>query len=329
MAEADYTPTGSAPARRRKGGIITAPMVPAERRSLRAPIAAAGAGTPAAPSLSEAQDYCARLVRGHYENFPVASRLVPARLRPAVQAIYAFARTADDFADEAAFAGERLERLAEWESLLQDCFRGTAEHPVFVALREAVRCHELPPGPFYDLLAAFRLDVVKTRHPDRASLLDYCRLSANPVGRLILHLFGYREERLLGWSDAICTALQLTNHWQDVAIDIANDRIYLPEDARRRHGVGEDELRRSLATSGFRALMKEEVNGARALFDDGRPLCDAVSGRLRWELRLTVQGGLRILEKIELADYDVFTRRPRLGAADALRIARRVIGRAG
>jgi len=278
-----------------------------------------------AGSLSEAQEYCARLVRGHYENFPVASRLVPARLRPAVQAIYAFARTADDFADEAAFEGERLELLAHWESMLEECFRGRAEHPIFMALRAAVQQHNLPPEPFRDLLAAFRLDVIKARHPDRASLLDYCRLSANPVGRLILHLFDCAEQRLLEWSDDICTALQLTNHWQDVAVDMAKDRIYLPEDARRRHGVSEDDLRQGRATAGFRALMNEEVDGARALFDTGRPLCDAVRGRLRWELRLTLQGGLRILEKIEQVDYDVFRRRPRLGTADALRISRRAM----
>ncbi|HET6278301.1 MAG TPA: squalene synthase HpnC [Candidatus Polarisedimenticolia bacterium] len=297
-------------------------------QSSRAASAAAGAGTVTSRSLGEAQEYCARLVRGHYENFPVASRLVPSRLRPAVQAIYAFARSADDFADEAAFEGERLQHLAHWESMLKDCLRGAADHPVFVALREAVRTHDLPPGPFHDLLAAFRLDVMKRRHPDRASLLDYCRLSANPIGRLILHLFGYRERRLLEWSDAVCTALQLTNHWQDVAIDMAKDRIYLPEDARLRHGVGEEDLRKGRPTPGFRALMQEEVQGARALFAAGRPLCDAVRGRLRWELRLTLEGGLRILEKIELVDYDVFRRRPRLGVADALRISRRAMIRA-
>lgn len=262
-------------------------MTPAETQSS----PAASAGTGAARSLSEAQAFCARLVRGHYENFPVASRLVPEGVRPAVQAIYAFARTADDFADEAAFAGERLERLAAWEVMLEDCFRGRAEHPVFIALREAVLRHDLPPDPFRDLLRAFRLDVVKTRHPDRASLLDYCRLSANPVGRLILHLFDRREPRLLAWSDAICTALQLTNHWQDVAVDMAKDRIYLPEDARRRHGVTEDNLRQGRITDGFRALMKEEMAAARALFDAGRPLCDAVRGRLRWELRLPGRAG--------------------------------------
>jgi squalene synthase HpnC len=323
--ESDYTPTGRTPAGRRKGGIITAPMAPAETQSSRAPSTAAGAGTVTSRSLGEAQEYCARVARGHYENFPVASRLVPSRLRPAVRAVYAFARRADDFADEPGFEGERLERLARWESMLEDCFRGTADHPIFIALREAVRQHDLPPGPFRDLLAAFRLDLVKRRHPDRASLLDYCRLSANPIGFLILHLFGYRERSLLEWSDAICTALQLTNHWQDVAIDMARDRIYLPEDARLRHSVGEEELRQGCATSGFRALMQEEVRAARNLFAAGRPLCDAVRGRLRWELRLMLQGGLRILEKIELVDYDVFRRRPRLGAADALRIARRAM----
>jgi phytoene synthase len=278
-----------------------------------------------APSLSEAQASCARLARGHYENFPVASRLVPPFMRPAVQAIYAFARMADDFADEAAYEGERLERLTDWEAMLEDCHHGRASHPVFIALKAAIDRHALSRQPFRDLLQAFRLDVVKRRHPDRESLLDYCRLSANPVGRLILHLFGRSEPRLLEWSDAICTALQLTNHWQDVAIDIAKDRIYLPEDARQRHGVSEDDLRTGRMTPGFRALMEEEVAFTRRLFDAGRPLCDAVSGRLRWELRLTWLGGQRILEKIEGVDYDVYTRRPRLRAGDALRLSRRAL----
>lgn len=281
--------------------------------------------TRAVPSLHEAQEFCARLTREHYENFPVASRLLPSRIRPAVQAIYAFARIADDFADEPLHEGRRLERLDEWGAMLEGCLRGEATHPVFIALREAVGRHALPSQPFRDLLAAFRLDVVKNRHPDRASLLEYCRLSANPVGRLVLHLFGRREPGMLERSDSICTALQLTNHWQDVALDMANDRIYLPADDRARHGVTEEDLRSGRVTDRFRALMKEQVDSTRAKFEEGRPLCDAVRGRLRLELRLTWLGGWRILERIEAAGYDVFAKRPQLGAADAVLLAGRAM----
>ena len=273
-----------------------------------------------AHSLREAQAFCASLVRDHYENFPVASRLLPAGVRPAVEAIYAFARIADDFADEPGHEGRRLERLDEWGRMLEDCFHGEAIHPVFVALREAVRRHDLPPEPFRDLLRAFHLDATCGRHPDTASLLRYCHLSADPIGRLVLRLFGYTDPERIERSDAFCTALQLTNHWQDVAIDMARGRIYLPADARERCGVSEEDLRAGRVTDGFRTLMAEQIEKTRLLLAAGRPLCDAVRGRLRLELRLTWLGGWRILERIERAGYDVFRRRPRLGAWDALRI---------
>ncbi len=287
----------------------------------------ASAGTPAlapadslssAHSLGEAREFCARLARRHYENFPVASWLMPARVRPAVQAIYAFARIADDFADEEAHEGRRTERLDEWQRMLDGCFRGEAIHPVFVSLRDAIETFALPRQPFADLLEAFRMDVTRRRYPDEAALLEYCRLSANPVGRLLLRLFGYADPGLEPRSDAVCTALQLANHWQDVAIDLGKDRIYLPADARARHGVAEEDLRAGRATEGFRALMREQVARVRALFAEGRPLCDAVRGRFRLELRLTLLGGQRILDKIEALRYDVLSRRPRLGPADAL-----------
>ncbi len=276
-----------------------------------------GAAMRAAPSLREAQRFCARLAREHYENFPVASLLVPGRVRPAVQAIYAFARIADDFADEEAHDGRRLQRLDEWEGMLAGCFRGEAIHPVFVALRDAITRHDLPPQPFHDLLAAFRMDVSVHRYADFDALLGYCRLSADPVGRLVLHLAGVRDAERLRRSDSFCTALQLANHWQDVAIDVGRDRIYLPAADRERFGVGEDDLRARRPTDGFRALLAEMVGRTRALFEDARPLCDAVSGSLRLELRLTWLGGRRILDRIEAAGFDVFRRRPTLGAADA------------
>src|SRR3989442_3146162 len=175
-------------------------------------------------SLREAQDFCARLAREHYENFPVASWLVPARVRPAVQAIYAFARIADDFADEDVHEGRRLDRLDEWQGMLDDCYRGEAIHPVFVALRAAVERFDLPRQPFVDLLTAFRMDVTQRRYPDQEALAAYCRLSANPIGRLLLRLFDLDSPTLERQSDAFCTALQLANHWQDVAVDLAKDR---------------------------------------------------------------------------------------------------------
>ncbi len=276
-------------------------------------------------SLREAQEFCARLARRHYENFPVASWLVPARVRPAVQAIYAFARIADDFADEVVHEGRRAERLEEWQGLLDDCFRGEAIHPVFVALRAAIERFDLPRQPFLDLLAAFRMDVTRRRYPDEAALLDYCRLSANPIGRLLLRLFGLEAPPLLRQSDAFCTALQLANHWQDVAIDLEKGRIYLPADARERCGVTEDDLRAGRVTEGFRSLLRAQVERTRALFTEGRPLCDVARGRVRMELRLTWLGGLRILERIETARFDVLTRRPRLGPWDALVIFRRAL----
>jgi hydroxysqualene synthase len=271
-----------------------------------------------AHDLRAAHLFCARLARDHYENFPVASRLVPARHRPAVQAIYAFARVADDFADEETHEGRRIERLDEWRRMLDDCFRGEAIHPVFVALRQVLTTYDLPRQPFVDLLAAFRMDVTRTRYADEAELLDYCRLSANPVGRLLLRVFGYTRETLTQPSDAICTALQLANHWQDVTIDLRRGRIYLPQDALTRFGVTESDLRSGRATEAFRALMRDRVARTRALFAAGRPLCDAVRGRFRWELRLIWLGGQRILERIEAAGHDVLSARPRLGSVDAL-----------
>ena len=279
----------------------------------------------AAHSLREARAFCARLARKHYENFPVASWLLPARVRPAVQAIYAFARIADDFADEDGHEGHRLERLDEWERMLHDCFRGEAIHPVFVALREAILGFDLPRQAFLDLLAAFRMDVTRSRYADDASLLEYCRLSANPVGQLLLRLFGYDQKELALCSDAMCTALQLANHWQDVAVDLNKGRIYLPEDARRRFGVTEDDLVAGRTSESFRSLMRERVALTRELLAAGRSLCDAVRGRFRWELRLTWLGGQRILDRIETQRFDVLKHRPKLGPRDALVVLGRAV----
>jgi phytoene synthase len=265
------------------------------------------------------------LCKEHYENFPVASLLLPARLRPAVAAIYAFARTADDFADEGNLpAMERLRLLGEYRAELDRIERHEAtEHPVFLHLRPHIEAHALPLQLFRDLLDAFCQDVVKDRYASFDELMDYCRRSADPVGRLMLHLFGAATLENLKRSDAICSALQLINHWQDVGIDLdkgKNGRIYLPQDDLVRFSVSEDNLKRRLASADFCALMKFQVDRARALMLAGAPLGRDLPGRIGMEIRAIVAGGLSILDKIEAVGYDVFTRRPVLGPFDWPRI---------
>lgn len=254
----------------------------------------------------------------HYENFPVASILLPRRLRPAVEAIYAFARSADDFADEGDLApAERLARLAGYRASLLRLARGeAAPDPLFARLARAVREHRLPLQAFHDLLDAFSQDVVKQRYESFEEVLDYCRRSANPVGRLMLHLFGAATERNLRWSDAICTALQLTNFWQDLAVDLRKNQVYLPRDEMSRHGVTEADLFDGRADEPFRALMAFQVSRTRALLSSGAPLARAVAGRSGLELRAVVQGGLRILERIDRVRGDVFRHRPVLRGPD-------------
>jgi squalene synthase HpnC len=258
----------------------------------------------------------------HYENFPVASFLLPRRLAPAVEAIYAFARSADDIADEGdATPAERLAALEGYGHALELIARGAVPaEPMFARLAGVVAEVRLPVAPMHDLLSAFRQDVVTTRYADYTALLDYCRRSANPVGRLMLELYDAVDERNLRDSDAICTALQLINFWQDVAIDLTKGRIYLPLEDLARHGLGEADLPGHPATPAWRALMRFEVERARTLMLDGAPLARRLPGRIGWELRLIVQGGLRILDAIERADYDVFRRRPTLAAADWLAV---------
>ena len=263
--------------------------------------------------------------RDHYENFPVASLLLPAPLRPAVAAIYAFARSADDFADEGDLpAEERLRRLNEYRTELDRIERGEPTgHPIFLRLRPHIERHRLPLSLFRDLLDAFAQDVVKDRYADFAELMDYCRRSANPVGRLLLHLFDAATPDNLQRSDAICSALQLINHWQDVGIDIGKGprgRIYLPQEDLRRFTVTERNLGRRPATADFRRLMAFEVARARALMLSGASLGSDLPGRIGVEIRAIVAGGLRILDKIEAVGYDVLSRRPVLGAFDWPRV---------
>lgn len=256
----------------------------------------------------------------HYENFPVASFLLPKRLVPAVEAIYAFARSADDLADEGdAAPAERLVALARYEQALDAIARGEpADDPMFARLAAVIVQYQLPLQPFRDLLSAFKQDVAVRRYPDFDALLDYCRRSANPVGLLMLTLYGAADAHNVRQSDAICSSLQLINFLQDVAIDREKDRIYIPLDDLARFGVDHEKLAEWRADARFRELMAFEVARARALMLSGAPLALRLPGRIGWELRLVVQGGLRILDAIERVDYDVFTRRPKLGPLDWL-----------
>jgi squalene synthase HpnC len=249
---------------------------------------------------------------GHYENFPVASLLLPRALRDPVGVIYRFARTADDFADEGNDPPEtRLRKLAAFKSSLDLISKGeNPQNPLFEDVARVVRERGLPLQPFHDLLDAFSQDVVKNRYADFAEVLDYCRRSANPVGRLLLVLFKKDSSINLQNSDRICTALQLINFWQDVGIDVKKDRIYLPQDDMRRFGVTESQLREQRCDDAFRGLMHFQVERARQLMLEGKPLVDKLEGRFRLEIAITVQGGLRILDKLEQAQYDMFRRRP-------------------
>lgn len=281
-------------------------------------------------TLEEAYAYCQQMAETHYENFPVGSLLVPKSRRKHVYSIYAFARTADDFADEdyettGLNEAERLAALNDWQQKLEDCFAGKAEHPVFIALAATVKELNLPIKLLSDLLSAFRQDVVKRRYADFDEVLDYCTRSANPVGRLILLLFNYRDERLHQLSDHICTALQLANFWQDVSVDIRKDRIYLPQDEMAQFGVTIDELRANRFSDRYAALLKFQVERTWDIFRRGRPLPEAVSGRLKFELRLTWFGGTRILERIEELAYDTLNRRPTVSTFDKLRLLMRTL----
>lgn len=279
----------------------------------------------------------------HYENFPVASLLLPRALRSAVRDIYWFARTADDLADEGdAPAEERLAALAEYRralDLLENGTKGAAAlpHPaIFEPLQQTIARHDLPLVLFRDLLSAFEQDVVKHRYQDDAELFDYCRRSANPVGRLLLHLYGCRKDGDLADSDAICTGLQLVNFWQDVAVDWSKGRVYLPQEKLARHGVTEDWIGRcteagrlladggdAVIARGWQTLMKEQTGQARELLEAGRPLARRLPFRAGLELRLIVQGGLRILERLDQLHYDIFERRPVLRPTDWIRMASR------
>lgn len=258
----------------------------------------------------------------HYENFPVASVLCPPALRPAIRAIYHFARTGDDLADEGhASASERLADLSLFSQELNAACAGRAAgerwRGIFEPLARCLREFALPPALLHDLLDAFEQDVRNPAYADRAELLDYCRRSANPVGRLLLHLYGITDGAALRQSDAVCSALQLINFWQDLGVDGPRGRHYVPETDRLAHGIGIDDLRQCADSPRARRLVQSLCRWSLTLMNDGAPLALRVPGRAGWELRLVVQGGLRILEKIDRMDHAALTQRPKLTAMDA------------
>jgi len=267
-------------------------------------------------TVEKSYAYCEEFVRAHTESYPVASRFVPSELRPHIVALYAFARSADDFADEPEYEGRRAEALDRWESALSRAAHGEADHPVFVALCDTIERRDLPIPPLEDMLTAFRMDLDVRRYATFQALRGYTARSADPVGRLLLALFGYREPELVRYADEMSTALQLTNFWQDVAADAARDHIYLPAEDMHFFGVTEADVKALKPTPALRDLMRFEVARTRALYDKGRPLLDKLGNDLRMELTLIWLVGTTILDKIEAAHYDVFAQRPAIRRRD-------------
>lgn len=263
----------------------------------------------------------------HYENFPVASLLMPAHLRPAIAGIYAFARTADDIADEGdATPAQRLSALEHFENELNKIEQGqNSELALFRNLGIIVQRHHLPLSPLRQLISAFKQDVVKTRYQSFDDLLDYCNRSANPVGNIMLSLYGANDTENLKNSDAICSALQLINFWQDIAIDWEKQRVYVPQEDLLRFGIAEQSISGANVDAQWTALMRFQTERARRMLIGGSPLCKRLPGRIGWELRLVVQGGLRILERIDQVNGDVFKKRPRLGKLDWLLLCFRAL----
>lgn len=287
------------------------------------------------PELARAYAYCERLARSHYENFPVASRLLPARMRPHVAAVYAFARLADDMADEGDRSNaERIAALDAWDSCLNAAAlgavqRGEPHAEVFLALRHSIEECRLPVDLLHDLISAFKQDVLVKRYATWDDLLDYCRRSANPIGRLVLRIAGHDRPALDAASDAVCSALQLTNFWQDLRIDWAKGRLYIPASIWQTAGARESDLDAGAMTPAWRDALGDAARRTRTLFERGRSVCDGVDGRLRFELRATWLGGTRILDKLEAANFDVWAHRPRLTRADAPGILWRTLAWAG
>jgi squalene synthase HpnC len=271
-------------------------------------------------TLAEADRYCAALSRGHYENFTVASWLLPRRLRKHFFSVSAYCRRADDRGDELHDRERSVKALEWWRSELDACYRGEPLHPVFVSLRDTITHFEIPRKPFDDLIDAFVQDQAITRYETYEQLLDYCKRSANPVGRLVLYLCGYSDGERQELSDYTCTALQLANFWQDVGRDLEIDRVYIPLSDMARYGCTYDDLFARRSTPAFRELMRFEVDRTRQLFQQGLPLIDRLDGSLRLDILLFSSGGMAILDKIEQQGWDVLDRRPSLSRLEKIRL---------
>jgi squalene synthase HpnC len=278
---------------------------------------------PNAPILAEAQEYCRRLARTHYENFSVATWFLPQRLRQDFFNVYAYCRISDDLGDEVGDPSVALRLLDQWEGELDACYAGSPRHPVFVALAETVRKCEIPKQTFVDLLTAFRQDQRVLRYSTFDDVVGYCRYSANPVGHLVLYVCGYRDAERQALSDFTCTALQLANFWQDVSVDYAKGRIYLPLEDLRRFGVSEDDIASQRNTSAFCDMMRFEVERARDWFRQGLPLIPKVDRDLAVDIELFSRGGQEILNAIEAQGYNVLGRRPAISKSRKLGLVAR------
>jgi squalene synthase HpnC len=276
-----------------------------------------------APSLQQANAYCERLARSHYENFSVATWFLPKSLRQHFYNVYSYCRISDDLGDETGDTSASLQLLDEWEQELEACYQGSPRHPVFVALAATVRQFNIPKQTFADLLTAFRQDQRVTRYQTFDDLLRYCRYSANPVGHLVLYLGGYRDDERQSLSDFTCTALQLANFWQDVSPDYEKGRIYLPLEDLRNHGVGESDIAHKNNSAQFIEMMRFEVQRAREWFERGLPLVDQVSRDLAIDIELFSRGGQEILNAIERQNYAVLGNRPAISKARKLALVAR------
>ena len=276
-------------------------------------------------SLAAARAYCAWVTKAHYENFTVASWLLPRALVPHFQAVYAYCRWADDLADETGGGAVSLDLLAWWRGELLACYRGECRHPVFIAVRETIRTFAIPPEPFLNLLVAFEQDQRVPKYDTFDQLLGYCENSANPVGRLVLHLFETYDCHKAALSDEICTGLQLANFWQDVARDFDKGRIYLPREDRDRFGATEDQLLAKRCDPAFRELIRFEVDRTRIYFEHGRTLLPLLPRAARIDVELFAAGGEAVLNAIEKQNYDVLTSRPRTGKLTKARLLGRAV----
>ena len=283
---------------------------------------------PVAPSLAEARQYCRKLATNHYENFSVATWFLPKRLRQHFYNVYAYCRMSDDLGDEVGDPRASLQLLDAWQQELEACYAGSPKHPVFVALSETVQAFEIPKHEFSDLLTAFRQDQTVTRYKSFDDLLGYCNNSANPVGHLVLYLCGYKDSERQLLSDFTCTALQLANFWQDVSVDYAKGRIYLPLEDLHRFAVSEDDIAHQRNTSAFVEMMKFEVERAREWFRQGLPLIQKVSRELAVDIELFSRGGQEILNAIEAQGFAVLGRRPVISKPRKLAlVARAALGK--